>query len=103
MSYFTQKPLKQINLPTDNNYWVKISTALTYGDVKGFGLDDQSQAADKLLLLAIKEWNLDDEQGNVFEITSENIDLLQKDDALAIIEEISKEVGDPDEKKDSTK
>jgi hypothetical protein len=58
-----------------------------------------SDASDRMLSLAIKEWNLDDENG-ILEITPENINLLKKNDVLAIINEINKEAGDNSEKKD---
>jgi hypothetical protein len=100
MSYTSKPELTKITLPSDNNYWVAVTTDFTYGDIKGLGTDLQgSDASDRMLSLAIKEWNLDDENG-ILEITPENINLLKKNDVLAIINEINKEAGDNSEKKD---
>ena len=101
MAYVNIKELTQITLPSDSNYWVKLSTDFTYGDIKGFNKDLQgNELSDKFLSLSIKEWNLDDASGAILEITPENIDLLKKDDVLAIMNEVNKGAGDDSEKKD---
>jgi hypothetical protein len=92
MGYFKSSETKQIALK-DPAYWVKIASELRYGDLKNFagasatGEIDFVTSADKLLLAVIKEWNLDDEQGNILPITNENIDRLERDDAITIITE----------------
>jgi hypothetical protein len=102
MSYTSKPELTKITLPSDNNYWVAVTTDFTYGDIKGLGTDLQgSDASDRMLSLAIKEWNLDGDDGAVLEITPENINLLKKDDVLAIIQEVNKGAGDDTEKKAS--
>ena len=101
MSYLTTKPLKRVTLPSDGAYWVDLSTDFTYGDIKGIGSNlEGTEASDKFLSLAIKEWNLDDEAGTVLLITQTNIDLLKKDDVLAIIAALNVERGVTSEKKD---
>ncbi len=102
MSYL-KKQLYKVILPTDKNYWVEIDKDFTYGDVKSVGANlEGSEASDKFLQLAIKNWNLDNEEGNILEITLDNINLLKKDDVLVVIEAITKEAEDQGEKKDSS-
>ena len=106
MGYFKQATTKRLTLKTDANYWVDVTTDLTYGDIKKFATQDGAQVdfgaqADVFLQTVIKAWNLDDDQGVVLDITPENIDRLEKDDVLYIINEAGGLVEDDTSKKDS--
>lgn len=107
MGYFKQQQLKKLTLPSNKNYWVEILTDLKYGDLKKFastnadGQIDFGAAADVFMATVVKNWNLDDESGNVLPITPENLDLLEKDDALLIINEAGGLVESEDQKKSS--
>jgi hypothetical protein len=104
MSYLTKKELNTVILPSDSSYWVKINSDFTYADVKAVQDSPESaKATDITLQLAIKEWNLDDDEGKVLDITPENIDALRKEDFYAIVVALEKEAGDNSEKKDSSK
>lgn len=91
MAYFKSVDLEQIALPSNKDYWVKVLPFLSYGDAKKFakvnpdGDVDMIGSADIFLSTIIKEWNLDDEDGNVLEVSTENIDKLTQQDALYII------------------
>lgn len=101
MGYVKEEQFKKIELPSDAFYWVEVSTDFTYGEIKGLGTDLEGvEASDKFLQLAIKKWNLDAEDGTILDITPENIDLLKKDDVLAIIADITGEVGGDTGKKE---
>lgn len=103
MSYTDSKPLVKVELPSDPNYYVNIETDLTYGDIKRSGISGDltgTAAADAALLLSIKDWNLDDAEGNILPITQESIDLLKQADILAISTAINGGAGDAAEKKD---
>lgn len=108
MGYFTTQELKKLPLKSNPDYWVEILTDLKYGDIKKFasvgqeGEMDFAASADIFLQVVIKSWNLDDDQGNVLPITPENIDRLEKDDALLIVNEAGGLVEDDAEKKTST-
>lgn len=105
--YFKKQELKKLTLPSNKDYWVEILTDLKYGDLKKFasssddGKIDFSAAADVFMLTVVKNWNLDDESGTVLPITPENLDLLEKDDALLIISEAGGLVEGEAEKKSS--
>lgn len=102
MSYTTKPQLQRVLLPSDTQYWVDVTTDFTYGDIKGIGIDLQgSEVSDRMLSMAIKEWNLDNDDGMILDITPENIDLLKRDDVLAIIAEVNKGAEDDTEKKAS--
>lgn len=110
MAYFTERKLKRINLPTNPEYWVDVVEEYKYGELKKFaeadkdGNIDFAMTADTFLLTAIKAWNLDDSAGSVLPITQENLDNLDKADAMAIIEAASAfAVEDDDSKKNSSK
>lgn len=104
MSYLKSNSNIRLTLPTDSSYWVDICTDLTYGEIKGLGKDIEStEASDKYLSLVIKDWNLDDEDGKKLDLNIDNINLLKKDDVVAIIEAVSKEAEDESEKKDSSR
>lgn len=104
MGYTTKKQLTTVTLPSDSKYFVKLDTDFTYADVKAVqNIAEYAKASDATLQIAIKEWNLDDEEGNVLDITPENIDLLRREDFYAIVKAIEKEAEDPSEKKASSK
>lgn len=110
MGYFKETTTKKLTLPSDEKYWVEIVTDLKYGDIKKFaagsvdGEIDFSAAADTFLQTVIKDWNLDDDQGNILPITPENIDRLDKDDAILIVNEAGGLVeGDAEKKTSSAK
>lgn len=105
--YFKDQTLKKLTLPTNVKYWVEILTDLRYGDIKKFatasqeGQVDFATNADIFLQTVVKNWNLDDDQGHVLEITAANLDRLEKDDVLAIINEAGGLVESEAEKKSS--
>lgn len=107
MGYFKTQELKKLTLPSNKDYWVEILTDLKYGDLKKFassnpdGQIDFAASADIFLQTVVKNWNLDDDSGNVLPITPENLDLLEKDDALLIISEAGGLVEGDEEKKSS--
>jgi len=95
MGYFnSQRETKQITLPSNNDYWVKVLAGLRYGDIKHLaktsenGEVDFTSTADQVLLTIIQEWNLDGEDGAVVEITPEAIDQLTQSDVMAILSEV---------------
>lgn len=102
MAYFKEtRERKQLKLPSDENYWVKVTTDLRYGERKHVvafqeGGVDITQSVDNLMKTLIVEWNLDDEQGEVLPITPENIDRLTEEDAAFIINQVAETI----EKKD---
>jgi len=108
MGYFTDTPIKRVELPSDKAYWVDVQTDFTWGAIKKLGdIDNEGQVSfettgDKFLLMAIKSWNLDDADGNIVEINSENIDRLKRDDVLAIIDMASGSIVDEEAKKNSS-
>lgn len=100
---YGKKAFTRVTLPSDKKYWVDIDTSLTYGEIKTInagGLEG-TEISDKYLGVAIKEWNLDDADGNVLEINQTNIDLLQQDDFLALAEVIKGKAVTDEEKKTS--
>lgn len=105
MSYLTnERETITLNLPSDNNYWVKFYKSLDYGETKKLAEMDNvsgnaTVAGDTIFKSMICEWNLDDEQGNILPITNESIDRMKAVDASAIMNAIS-EVMSTDEKKD---
>lgn len=103
MSYATGKPNKRVTLPSDANYWVELGTEFTYGDIKNIGGDVSGvEATDKFLQIAIKAWNLDGEDGNVLEITPDNIDVLKQEDVVALVDALNEEVATAASKKDGS-
>lgn len=108
MSYFKDTSIVRVALPSNKEYWVDVQTDFTWGQIKQLskvsadGEVEFEATADKFLLLAIKSWNLDDADGNVVEINSENIDRLEKDDVIAIIQQASGVIADEESKKNSS-
>lgn len=104
MAYLTaERETTTIQLPSDNNYWIKFYKTLDYGDTKKLSSaasGEDIEVGDAIFKSMICEWNLDDEQGNVLPITSENIDRLRASDAQAVMNAIS-EAMPVAEKKDS--
>lgn len=104
MAYFDDIPVKRISLISKPEYWVEVATDFTYGDSKKFAGDTgdalaPAMAANVFLLTAIKAWNLDDKNGVIVPITQENIDLLSRNDAIAIISEANSVTVEEDSKK----
>ncbi|HWZ65634.1 MAG TPA: hypothetical protein VNX65_02430 [Patescibacteria group bacterium] len=90
-----------LNLPSDNNYWIKYYKRYTYGESKRVRrLGDNTEVGDAILKAMICDWNLDDENGNKLDINDENIDRLDNIDSTALINAVS-EVLSRNEKKDS--
>lgn len=103
MPYFQEEKLTKVTFDSDPNYWVQVIAELTWKQSKTFYSEEGGVApADKVLLAAIQEWNLDDESGNVLPITAENIDRLKQVDVVKIIEAMNL-VADDTEKKSSSK
>lgn len=76
MSRFASDKLQTIDLGNDE--WVKIPVAMAFREVmdyrKKYGNDMADHAAALgMVLMCLKEWNIKDEDGNVPEITEENI------------------------------
>ena len=44
-------------------------------------------SADKMLMMIVKDWNLDGPDGKVAEINEDNMDMLEPADALYLIKE----------------
>lgn len=107
MGYFKAEQLKKLELKSNPAYWVEIIADLRYGELKKFasitkdGEVDFQTSADLFLQTVIKNWNLDDEEGTVLPITAENIDKLNKDDAVMILEQAGGLVDDESQKKSS--
>lgn len=105
MSYFKTSEVTRVVLPSNSEYWVDVLANFTWGQVKQLasvkedGSTNLEIAGDKFLLMAIKSWNLDDEDGNIVEVNTESIDRLEKDDVLAIIDCASGVIKDGDSKK----
>lgn len=107
MGYFKETQLKKLKLKSNPDYWVEITTDLKYGDLKAFasvsqeGQVDFATSADLFLKTIIKNWNLDDGEGNVLPVTPENIDRLEQADALLILNEAGGLVESESQKKSS--
>jgi hypothetical protein len=102
MGYSAKPDLVTVTLTSNTDYFVKVDTEFTYGEVKTVDPESKGYAiSDKLLLMSIKEWNIDDDAGVILPITQENIDFLKQEDITAIMNEINKEAGDNSEKKGS--
>ena len=105
MPYFSAPELTQLTLPSNSNYWVKVQADLRYGDIKKFisidqdGKVDTAAGADLFLETVIKEWNLDDESGDILPINLDNIDRMDKDDVIFIVNQTGGSVEDDQAKK----
>lgn len=99
MSRFASTKLRQIDLGNDE--WIKIPTGLSYAQVlKLTSQSNEAEVSKAMLVECIKEWNIKDENGNIPEVTEENIMKLD----IITIQEISKEIlplltNDQDKKK----
>jgi hypothetical protein len=108
MGYRKQLAPTRVTLPSDENYWVDVAQDMKWGQVKRFvevsedGKVNMVAASDAFMLAMIKAWNLDDDQGQILPITQDNIDALDKDDALAIIKAAGGEVEETDDQKKSS-
>lgn len=94
MGYFeASKGTRKVKLPSNDKYWVELAGDIKWGvskhslSVDGEGNVDMVMSADKLLRMLIKDWNLDDEQGNKAPITEEWIDRLEPSDAMYLVKE----------------
>ncbi|MDL2342309.1 MAG: hypothetical protein QFB87_04510 [Patescibacteria group bacterium] len=109
MPYFIEQQYNTVQLPSQPTYWIKLCTTLKWKEVKAFAnineKGDVTYALDQLLLTLIKEWNLDDDQGEVLEISQENIDRLTREDIEVLIAAVGSVVESqtPDQKKSSSK
>lgn len=107
MGYFKNE-LKEVRL-TNKDYWVKIALGLTYGEFKQIasvnseGEINELASADMFLKMGIKEWNLDDDEGNILPITEDNINRLDPADAMLLIEQMGGIVETEEQKKSSSK
>ena len=110
MGYFQEeRESKKVVFPSNNKYYAEVYTKLNWSDTKQStkmnnetGEIDIVAGADAFLNRAIKSWNLDDDNGVVVPITPENIDKLDKDDALALIDATGMQAEESDSKKNST-
>lgn len=95
---------EKVTLPSDKEYWVEIRTSLTYGELKRFdeyGGSDGPFTAEEKLKLIIVDWNLDNEAGEKYEVTPDNINLLQEDDVIAVVNAFNAKEETDDAKKNS--
>lgn len=94
MAYFKEgRATRKVTLPTNKDYWVEIYLGIKWGQTKHSmvlneaGEVDMVLSADKMLMMIVKDWNLDGPDGKVAEITEENMDMLEPADALYLIKE----------------
>jgi len=103
MSYFADEQVKRIELPSDKKYYVDVIDGFRWRDVKQFvsvgdaGSVNFAATADKVLAIAIKDWNLDLSDGTIAPVTPENIDRLSQSDVLFILDALNLEA-DPKKK-----
>jgi hypothetical protein len=111
MAYFKEgRTSRKVKLPTAPEYWVEIYEGIQWGQtkhsmvLKDDGEVDMVLSADKMLMMIVKDWNLDKADGTVAEITEENMDLLEPADALFLIKEAGADKATAeDSKKNSAK
>lgn len=86
MSYFIKRPTKRITLK--DNYYIDVYTKLTYADRYEFARFGGSLAelANLALLRVAAGWNLDDESGNILELSPENLGLVDGKDVQPLID-----------------
>jgi hypothetical protein len=95
MAYFNDDKLNRLELPSNKEYWVDIVVGFRWKDVKEFvsadgnGNVNFAATADKVLQRAIKDWNLDQADGEKAEINAENIDRLEQGDVLFILDKLN--------------
>lgn len=92
MPYFKEgRATRKVQLTTNKDYWVEIYLGIKWGQTKHSltltedGEVDMVMSADKMLMMIVKEWNLDLPDGSIAEITEENMDMLEPADALFLI------------------
>lgn len=105
MPYLTNNT-ETVKLKSNPEYWVKVQTSLSWGEMKKISTiaDDGTSVyqIDAMLLACLKDWNLDDEDGNKLEINAESIDLLKKPDIEEIVMILGAKIEEPKPaKKDS--
>lgn len=78
-----------LELVNTHREWVKIPVSLSYEQVTRMTAGKTEEEASKdMLLFCIKEWNMKDEDGNVPEVTPENINRLD----IRVVKMISDEI-----------
>ena len=94
MPYFKEgRATRKVTLPTNKDYWVEIYLGIRWGQTKHSlqlkedGEVDMVMSADKMLMMIVKDWNLDGPDGKVAEINEDNMDMLEPADALYLIKE----------------
>lgn len=112
MGYFKQQKTVKVDFPSNKKsgkeYFAVVKTELKWSDTKQYtvmnedGTADIMAGADAFLNNAIQEWNLDDDAGTIVPITTGNVDLLDQEDALALIAAAGGSLENPAAKKNST-
>jgi hypothetical protein len=103
-----ERPTRKVKLPSNREYFVEIYTQATWGQAKQFtvinedGDVDLVRTADSKLLAFIKDWNLDDAEGNKLPISQESIDMLNDQDATFLVNETSRAMPATDSKKNES-
>lgn len=94
MAYFKEgRETRKVKLPSNSEYWVEIYLGIKWGQTKHSlllkedGEVDMVLSADKMLMMIVKDWNLDGADGKVAAITEEAMDMLEPADALYLIKE----------------
>jgi homoaconitase/3-isopropylmalate dehydratase large subunit len=94
MPYFKEgRETRKVKLPSNTEYWVEIYLGIKWGQTKHSlllkedGEVDMVLSADKMLMMIVKDWNLDGADGKVVEISEEAMDMLEPADALYLIKE----------------
>lgn len=91
MSYFAKQPVERVVLPSDKEVWVDVYKKFTWKQEKAIGVAVAAGVlhADAVLLNVIADWNLTDESGEVAPVDAEHIDMLAREDAIAIINAVN--------------
>ena len=104
MPYFIEQAVKRITVPSNADYWVDVVADFRWKETKQFVNVTEGQTiefastADKVLLTAIKEWNLDNPDGTTADITADSIDKLEQADVLFILNELNLQEDDTSKK-----
>ena len=109
MPYFKEgRTSRKVKLPTAPEYWVEIYEGIQWGQTKQSltlnedGDVDMVMSADKMLMMIVKDWNLDTPDGKIAEINEANMDLLEPADALFLIKEAGADKATADKQKKSS-
>ena len=109
MPYFKEgRETRKVKLPSNAEYWVEIYLGIKWGQTKHSlllkedGEVDMVLSADKMLMMIVKDWNLDGPDGKVAEINEANMDLLEPADALYLIKEAGADKATADKQKKSS-